>query len=251
MITVAIQVMGAVVAAAAGRVGGVPVAAASTLSLVWLALAERREPLARPLFAWDGWAWMEPWAMLWPAAAVAGTAWPVVRASIWKRDALLVGVGLLGSYTAARAATEDWDTGRLKGRPDAKGICLQTSGVSCTAAAAVMFLHRWGVASTEREMAELCLTRMNEGTRVSGILRGLRRKLEPGARVDWGERPMDDLPLPSLVSIRWGSILHSVVLVERTAEGVVVLDPLAGRREWTRAEFERERQGPAFWAHRP
>jgi hypothetical protein len=37
----------------------------------------------------------------------------------------------------------------------------------------------------------------------------------------------------------------------KMAEGVVVLDPLAGRREWTRPEFERERKGPSFWAHRP
>ncbi len=53
-------------------------------------------------------------------------------------------------------------------------ICIQSTERSCSAACAVTMLKASGIAATEQEMADLCLTR--EGTLWLGLYRGLKLK---------------------------------------------------------------------------
>jgi hypothetical protein len=57
---------------------------------------------------------------------------------------------------------------------DADGRCVQSTEATCSAACAVSLLNLHGIAATEQEMAELCLTR--KGTRWQGLYRGLKTK---------------------------------------------------------------------------
>ena len=61
-------------------------------------------------------------------------------------------------------------------------VCLQTTKHTCSAASAATVLRHIGVATTEAEMARLCLTR--EGTHWMGLYRGLSKKLSPAWRVE-------------------------------------------------------------------
>lgn len=53
-------------------------------------------------------------------------------------------------------------------------FCLQTTDSTCSAACAATLLRAHGIDATEREMADLCLTR--RGTLWQGLYRGLKRK---------------------------------------------------------------------------
>lgn len=103
------------------------------------------------------WNWVpliERWWYLYPGMTVFGVAIYLFRKSVWRRDALLIGAGLL----VLKCAAVGWVMGRpsdLLGTVEADGVCLQTSGYRCSAAAAVSLLHVYGIATTEREMAEL------------------------------------------------------------------------------------------------
>jgi len=55
-----------------------------------------------------------------------------------------------------------------------EGDCVQTTDATCSPACAVTLLRMHGIATTEQEMAELCLTR--RGTRWQGLYRGLKAK---------------------------------------------------------------------------
>ena len=61
-------------------------------------------------------------------------------------------------------------------------VCLQTTKHTCSAASAATALRRVGVATTESEMAQLCLTR--EGTHWMGLYHGLSKKLPPAWRIE-------------------------------------------------------------------
>ena len=65
-------------------------------------------------------------------------------------------------------------------RWDELGTCLQTTDYTCSPACAATLLKKYGIAATEQEMAELCLTR--RGTSWQGLYRGLKLKT---AGTDW------------------------------------------------------------------
>lgn len=258
MTWIAVQLIGAALATAAGilaartskRAATITIGAMTTLLLAKVALAYT--PAAEPsLIPWNGYALIERWWFLFPGMVVFGAAITLFRDSIWKRDGLLVGAGLLLIYSA----TLGWVMSRpsdLMGAVDRDGFCRQTSGYSCTAAAAVMLLHRHGIAATEREMAELCVTNnggvAGGGTTESGLMRGLRLKLA-GTKEPRIVRPeFDAIPTPSIVGVRLNPWLsHSVVLLEVSPREVKVLDPLYGRGTLWRVNFERDWLGSAVW----
>lgn len=133
-------------------------------------------------------------------------------------------------------------------------ISRQTSGYSCTAAAAATLLRMNGIPAQESEMAELCLTR--KGTTWQGLYRGLKLKTAGHPfRVEIIECPLselkDRLPAPAVISVgidpdkpysseyvyAWGwqpGMRHSVVLLGfHTARGrVAIADPSVGFEEW-------------------
>jgi predicted double-glycine peptidase len=224
------------------------------LSLILLKNGLSYVPEGEPRFLpWDWYPLVERWWFLYPGMLIFGVGMGLFHQSMWKRDVLLIAAGLLLLHCAAVG----WVMGRpsdLMGtvRPD--GVCLQTSGYSCSAAAAASLLHLYGVAATEREMAELCVTCNGGlgggGTTHSGILRGLRIKLGDAKRVRVARPTYETLPQPSMVGMKLSPTLtHSILVLRVTPTEVSVMDPLHGRGTMRRELFEREWLGSAIWAH--
>jgi hypothetical protein len=133
-------------------------------------------------------------------------------------------------------------------------ISRQTSGYSCTAAAAATLLRMNGIPAQESEMAELCLTR--KGTTWQGLYRGLTLKTAGlPFRVEIIECPLAELenrlPAPAVISVGidpdkpysrkyvhaggWQpGMRHSVVLLgfRPHSDRVAIADPSVGFEEW-------------------
>jgi hypothetical protein len=63
---------------------------------------------------------------------------------------------------------------RCENRWDDLGTCVQTTPYTCSPACAATLLAKYGIRTTEAEMADLCLTRY--GTSWQGLYRGLKLK---------------------------------------------------------------------------
>lgn len=151
----------------------------------------------------------------------------------------------------------------VRGHIDGRGICLQTSNDSCSAAAAVTLLYMNGISTDEREMARLCLTTAGQGTTPLGLFRGLAVAGRP-----YGLRPAlvrDGIPdlfrrvkLPVIISVGlipgappevaarmeeygWSlTVRHTVVVLGADADGksLVVGDPTNGIERWPVADLK-------------
>ena len=219
---------------------------AGLLALILLKVAVGYTPAAEAsLFTWDFYPRVERWWYEVPAFGLFGIGLWTVRASRIKRDALLVAGGLLLARVVVVAASTWARLPSLAGQIGQDGICRQTTGFSCAAAASAMYLDRLGVRATEAEMAEACATGW-DGTTDAGIARGLRRKL-PGRRVDVSAPAYEDLRAPALVSILiQRDISHSVLLEEAGPEGVLLADPLGSRQRMSKAAFLARWQGSSI-----
>ena len=258
MIWLAVQLAGSALMAAAGVASlrrSIPLATAlvgTMMSLLLLKVGVAQIPAGEPrLFPWNWYPFVEFWWYLFPAMFILGAAVMLVRRSVVKRDALLV----LGGYLLVHCGVVAILTGGshdLKGVVDENGVCHQTSGYSCAAASAAMLLHRHGVRATEREMAELCATRSGStsmtGTSDSGIMRGLRIKLEGRATPVIATPGYRDIPVPSLAAIKINERLYHCILIRAVeADQVRVVDPLYGGGSIPREQFERVWQKSAIY----
>jgi predicted double-glycine peptidase len=204
------------------------------------------------LFPWDWYPVVEPSWYLVPAMFLAGAGFQAVNGAAWKRPLVLTAALLLFVRTA--------DAGRVTARPpeldgtvNDSAICLQTSSYSCGAAAATSFLYYYGVRATEKEMAELCVTRSGgpglAGTSEAGLMRGLRRKLAGRYDILIARTVYDDLPTPALVPLEvYPGVGHCVMVWRVDPELVYLLDPRSGRTTLSRAGFERMWTGSAIFA---
>jgi predicted double-glycine peptidase len=233
--------------------GWATAAGALMLSLIVLKAVVGHIPAGEPkLFPWDWYPYVEPWWYLVPAMFLVGTGLIIVRESAWKRPALLAGAGLL----LARTGAAGWVTAhppQLEGTVLDSGVCLQTSGYSCGATAATSFCYYYGVRATEREMAELCVTRGGgpglAGTSDAGLMRGLRQKLADRYSIRIARTVYDDIPTPALVPLEvWPGVGHCVLLWRVDPELVHLLDPRCGRTTLSRKAFEQMWMGSAIWA---
>jgi hypothetical protein len=132
--------------------------------------------------------------------------------------------------------------------------CQQTTGFTCSAASAATLLEAHGIPATEREMAELCLTR--RGTSWLGLYRGLKLKTA-GTKWDvelircsadelwrYVDRPViadvglkDDQPVDAMFRAEYGwapGTRHSVVLTECSPSHTKIVDPAPhiGHETW-------------------
>ncbi|MHC4186912.1 MAG: cysteine peptidase family C39 domain-containing protein, partial [Planctomycetota bacterium] len=134
-------------------------------------------------------------------------------------------------------------------------VCLQTSQSSCSAAAAATLLKYFGIASSEEEMAQLCLT-SEWGTCLHGLYRGLSIKTEVKpihvkVRSANLNQLQKNVTLPAILNVRldkavaqrdprysndWGwriGVNHTVVLFGFKSNGLIeVGDPGTGREFW-------------------
>ena len=197
------------------------------------------------LISWDGYAFIEHWWVIYPSMLALSIALATFWKSAWKRDGLLVVAGYLPLHFGVVAILMARPHDGLTGRPNERGICHQTSGYSCSAASAVMLLHQAGIPSTEKEMAELCVTRAGNssvaGTSDVGAMRGLRIKMAGRGRPVISTPSYGQLRAPAMVAIRIHDRLsHSVVVMKVEPDQVKVIDPLFGRGTIVRAQFERD-----------
>jgi Peptidase C39 family len=127
--------------------------------------------------------------------------------------------------------------------PDSLGRLRQTSGLTCSPAAAAMLLHRYGIPASEGEMAYLAGTSLF-GSDAPAMARALNRKAPPhGWRAHAGHSGYEECVRrgqPFIAHV-WEHDLGHAVLVEQISwEGVQIVDPLDGApRQMSRADFER------------
>ncbi len=144
----------------------------------------------------------------------------------------------------------------LDGLPPRGPVTRQTTGWSCGAASCATLLKAHGIRSSEREMAELCLTLPKRGTSLPRFVRGLTLRLAsegsllrvlPRERLDMDD--LDAFPKPALLSIRHTALAnHAVVLLRRRPDGLYeVAEPLSGTIDWMeRGELEARFTGEAI-----
>jgi hypothetical protein len=135
------------------------------------------------------------------------------------------------------------------------GVSRQSTDATCSAAAAATLLRAHDIPATEREMAELCLTR-RQGTNWQGLYRGLKLKT---AGTPWDVEVFHcnlrelqaTLSGPAILTVQLGpnqtdqryiddfgwipGLSHSAVLFRFSPDGLLVEmgDPSVGREEWS------------------
>jgi len=239
------------------RNAGIVIAVGSALVLVLHAaflndeiIIARTLPWANVMFYGD--------SRLPAAALLAGSAYSLLRTPRWQRIMLSAALIAFALYRVL---------GPVVGAPPeglqnrwTNGMCRQSTTSTCSAAAAATALHSVGIATTESEVAQLCLTR-SSGTSTLGLYRGLKMKTAGTAyTVAVYSGPVEGflaLPAaPALVSIgaaqrvensqnagRQFSLLpggsHSVTVLGIGPDGTIdVADPFTGRQHMTRANLE-------------
>ena len=203
------------------------------------------------LFPWPDYAYLQQFA-IYPIVVVffglAAARLPVV----WNR----VVVGAVGVFFLGYGAFENsWisfpeDHGRDVSA-DAAHHRQQSTHYTCGPAACVSALAHFGVRKTERQMAELCLTRRG-GSRLFNLYRGLQLALPRDRfRVVIVDLTADELREPGRVVVtsnRGGG--HAICLVGRGA-GVMVHDPLyPAPSTWNPTKLRANYRGPAVLIER-
>jgi hypothetical protein len=133
--------------------------------------------------------------------------------------------------------------GLWQNAPDADGRLRQSSGLTCSPAAAAMLLHRYSVPASEGEMAYLAGTSLF-GSDAPAMARALGAKVRPhGWAAHAGRAGYEDCVRwggPFLAHVRGPDLGHAVLVEEASEDSLRITDPLDGRpRRMSRGEFER------------
>jgi hypothetical protein len=229
-------------------------AAGTSLSLALLAvfvLESRRPDLVAPLIRGSQLALLYPaWGLIPSVTVLTALA---RRTNRRNRRGVLLFCGALTAFGFWQASALLADPaaqlsgGHWKGR-----CCIQSANWSCAPAASVSLLKTVGIEATEGEMARLMRSRTDYGTFILNIERGLERKLAPSRKDLHAElRRLDYEELlathaSGIANMRLELLMdHAVAFVACDAAGVTLLDPAAGERRLTRAEFQRQWRGYA------
>lgn len=230
------------------------------------------------VFVWDQ-LWLVRWIPV-SSLVVASNWFPILTsilaALVWRRTEghpwrRTLDVTALFAAAALSVAAPLW--GRAPECGDRwldHTICLQTTDSTCSPACAATLLKSYGIAATEQEMAELCLTR--RGTTWMGLYRGLKCKTRGTAWdvevVDCSLEDLRRMSTTSPVILRVGlerettvnvdfqrelgwrpGLSHSVVLLKFGPAGVAeVADPSPeiGREQWPIEELRTLWRGQAI-----
>lgn len=132
-----------------------------------------------------------------------------------------------------------------------EGVCIQSTGYTCAPACAVTLLKHFGIASTEKEMANLSHTGPG-GTETVPQVRAIARKAkDKGLKVDIITTDWDalkQLRTPFIVDVKWSpGIDHVLVVFKVAAESISIGDPLSGRiNDWDKERFMNSWRGSAI-----
>jgi len=182
----------------------------------------------------DGYALLRPWWSVPFAIALFTTASPHMGSRLSRSGLLGLSLILWVSGTDRLLATARFDPSSMDGRIDESGVCRQTTDYTCGAAAAATLLHRYGIESDEREMAEHCWTNSLTGTDELCVARGLRRKLAgTGLEPRLSVATWDELVAwggPAAVTVKFELFVdHWVVVLSVVGDRVEIGDPIDGR----------------------
>jgi hypothetical protein len=138
--------------------------------------------------------------------------------------------------------------------PDSHGRLRQSSGLTCSPAAAAMLLHRYGIRASEGEMAYLAGTSFF-GSDAPGMARALNDKVRPnGWKAYWGHANYDqslERGVPFLAHVQRADLGHAVLVEQVSPDGVRIIDPLEGEsKHVSRAGFEQVWDGTVVWIDR-
>lgn len=194
------------------------------------------------------------------AAVLAGIVW----AGSGQRVRRVVPVAMLSVVSVISVTSPLLGEKPVCGENWRGGVCLQTTPYTCSPASAATLLRVHGIEATEREMAELCLTR--RGTNWMGLFRGLSKKVAGSPwRVEVFDVPTDAKTMPpdtpAILVARlpadsqnhelrdtsgWRpGQAHSVVYLGKLTDDVLIVgDPTFGRELWRRDEL------PTLWTGR-
>jgi len=132
-----------------------------------------------------------------------------------------------------------------------EGVCVQSTGYTCAPACAVTLLKHFGIATTEKEMADLSHTGPG-GTETTPQVRAIAQKAkEKGLKVDIITTDWDGLKqlrTPFIVDVKWAPMIDHVLVVFKIKEdSVSVGDPLSGRiSDWNKERFLNSWRGSAI-----
>lgn len=201
--------------------------------------------------------WVAPGASILSALAwrrLEGTTGRIRRVTAFSLLTLVAGYAtvspLMGHTAEQMSQTGHWE----------QGVCLQSTNFTCSPAAAATLLNHYGIATSEKEMAGLCLTR--EGTTWQGLYRGLKLKTEhtPYDVEVFDRKTLSDLerlsaePLLLCVELKRAAVAnpyytrelgwipgqpHSVVLFGfKNPQLLDVGDPTHGRERWSTEDMQ-------------
>ncbi|MBI5366453.1 MAG: hypothetical protein HZA54_05420 [Planctomycetes bacterium] len=194
-----------------------------------------------------------------PSGFLLGAAAALVPSRFAQRGLALLAV-VLGIQTGLSGAWVLGDPGVTREATFVREVvCRQTTDWTCGAAALVSQLRANGIASTEAEMAKLCLTSREKGVTTLRLAFGLRRKLAGTAwrvkllRLD--ESGLRRVRKPVVVDVKYDTLVDHIVTVlkvEEEASGTLVWvgDPLMGFTPKRIEEFLADWRGNAVAMYR-
>ena len=217
-----------------------PAAIVSAFLALGRAYLAHRPEIEVAIFAWRDYPYFGSWHLYFVSAVFVIAARQLPRLS--DRKAVLALTGVVAFYLLTTSAVADFALGpRPSGVVGSDGVCKQTTGFSCEAAAAVSLLHLYGIDVTEDEMARLSLITF-VGAGVPGLYRGLRIAVEPKGyrvsvrRLSWNGLASVRFPFLAQVSSRF-PIDHMVCVLAVTPERLLVIDPSLGKHWLARDSF--------------
>lgn len=198
-------------------------------------------------------------------AAFAGVTARYSRIGAWRRGLLLFGIGAIAAFSMVHPVIRRVPPSRHAISDD---VVIQTSPVSCSAAAVATLLKHHGIDATEKEMIDLCLTN-GKGTSQLGLYRGLKLKTRGTSfrvvHVSGDAASLRGRNFPIVMSVclprgfdedpryenDWGwtpGQPHCVVLYGFAEnDRVDIGDPSVGREQWTVRDLEVLWNGSGFF----
>jgi len=129
-------------------------------------------------------------------------------------------------------------------RISSDGSILQSTNVSCTAAALANALRLFEIEASEKEVARILGTR-DSGTTQIQLLNGLSRYGLFGYYVSVLPEHFARMQRPALVSIDLFVITHSILALGSDAKGhILIIDPVSGKGKLTAAQFRKKLKEP-------